>query len=100
VVTSASEPSDGVAADVVAAHARDAALGAKGVSGLSRRGVRVSPQDGRVDLELHLACELGESLPAVCRHVAERVRAHVEEMTDLSVGMVAVLVDAVVPPER
>ena len=99
-VISASEPSDAAANDVVAAYARDVALRATGVSGIARRGVRVSLQGSGVDLELHLACELGASLPAVCRHVAERVRAYVSEMTDLSVGTVAVLVDAVVPPGR
>jgi uncharacterized alkaline shock family protein YloU len=98
---SASEPSDAsVANGVIAAYARDIALHAQGVSGLARRGVRVSPQGGRIDLELHLTCELGAALPVVCRQVAERVRAYIGEMTDLSVGTVAVLIDAVVPPGK
>jgi uncharacterized alkaline shock family protein YloU len=100
-VTSASEPSDAsIAPDVVAAYARDIALHAQGVTGLARRGVRVSLQGGRVDLELHLTCELGAALPTVCRQVADRVRAYVGEMTDVAVGTVAVMVDAVVPPGR
>jgi uncharacterized alkaline shock family protein YloU len=89
-----------VAHDVVAAYARDVALHAQGVTGLARRGVRVSPQGGGLDLELHLTCELGSALPALCRQVAARVRAYVAEMADVSVGTVAVHVDAVVPPGR
>jgi uncharacterized alkaline shock family protein YloU len=83
---------------VVAGYAREVALRAQGVAGIARRGVRVVPQGERLDLEVHLICELGAALLAVCGQVAGAVRAYVAEMTGVSIGTVSVHVDGVAPP--
>jgi uncharacterized alkaline shock family protein YloU len=57
----------------------------------------VSGGDGPLRLELHVVTEWGASIPAVGRHVQERVREYLRGMADVEPAAVDVVVDAVGP---
>jgi uncharacterized alkaline shock family protein YloU len=59
--------------------------------------VRVSGENGSVRVELHVVTEWGASIPAVGRHVQERVREYLRNMADIEPAAVEVVVDAVGP---
>jgi uncharacterized alkaline shock family protein YloU len=85
-----------VSADILRRYAADAARDVPGVRGLvGRRAARVSEEDGRVTVELHLGVDWGASIPDLGRVVQERVRAYLERMTDLDLAAVNVVVDEV-----
>ena len=90
-----------ISADVLASYAADAAREVPGVRGLvesrlpRRRGVRVSSEDGRVALELHLNVDWGASIPAVGRAVQQRVADYLERMADVRPASVDVVVDEI-----
>jgi uncharacterized alkaline shock family protein YloU len=92
-----------IATEVLASYAADAARDVDGVRALvdrplpGRRGVRVSDEDGRVRLELHVAVEWGASVPEVGRAVQERVREYLVRMADLQPDAVDVVVDEIGP---
>ncbi len=92
-----------ISTDVLATYAADAARDVDGVRGLvdkplpGRRGVRVTGDDDRVRLELHLAVEWGASIPEVARTVQTRVRDYLLRMADLRPAAVDVVVDEIGP---
>jgi uncharacterized alkaline shock family protein YloU len=92
-----------ISSDIVASYAADAARDVAGVRGLvekhlpGRRGVRVSRDDGRVRIELHLAVDWGTSIPAVGRAVQDRVREYLARMADVRPEAVDVVVDEIGP---
>ena len=92
-----------ISSDIVASYAADAARDVVGVRGLverhlpGRRGVRVSDDDGRVRIELHLAVDWGTSIPEVGRAVQDRVREYLGRMADVRPEAVDVVVDEIGP---
>lgn len=85
-----------ISADVLARYAGDAAREVEGVRGLARRrATKITEEDGRVTVELHLGVEWGASIPAVGRAVQERVRGYLARMADLDSVTVDVVVDEV-----
>ena len=92
-----------ISSDIVASYAADAARDVAGVRGLvekhlpGRRGVRVSDEDGRVRIELHLAVDWGTSIPEMGRAVQDRVREYLARMADVRPEAVDVVVDEIGP---
>jgi uncharacterized alkaline shock family protein YloU len=92
-----------ISPDILARYAADAALDVDGVRGLvdgrfpPHRGVRVTDEDGRLTLELHLAVEWGASIPRVGATVQARVRDYLARMADLDLAAVNVVVDELGP---
>ena len=92
-----------ISSDIVASYAADAARDVAGVRGLvekhlpGRRGVRVSDEDGRVRIELHLAVDWGTSIPEMGRAVQDRVREYLARMADVRPEAVDVVVDELGP---
>ena len=87
-----------ISADVLARYAADAATEVAGVSALAeshlpgRRGVRVSAEEERVSLELHVTVDWGVSIPEIGRAVQERVADYLERMADVRPVAVDVVV--------
>jgi uncharacterized alkaline shock family protein YloU len=90
-----------ISPDILASYAADAAREVSGVRSLvdgrlpSQRAVRVSEQDGRVTVELHVAVDWGASIPRVGREVQERVLTYLARMADVEPDAVHVVVDEV-----
>ena len=90
-----------ISTDVLASYAADAAQEIDGVRGLEgRRAVRVSADDGRVAVELHLGVDWGASIPDVALAVQRRVRDYLMRMADIEAPTVNVVVDEVGEPEE
>jgi uncharacterized alkaline shock family protein YloU len=93
-----------ISSDIVASYAADAAREVAGVRGLvenallRHRGVKVSEQNGRVRVELHLVTDWGASIPTVGREVQTRVAAYLARMAQLDLEAVDVIVEDVGPP--
>jgi uncharacterized alkaline shock family protein YloU len=93
-----------ISSDVVASYAADAAREVVGVRGLvdnqlrRHRGVRVSDEDGRISVELHLAVAWGSSIPEVGEAVQRRVSDYLTQMTGSRPQTVDVIVDEIGPP--
>lgn len=97
---------------VIATYAASAALEVAGVYGIAGspeperevdperapRGVRVSGDGERVDLELHLVTEWGAPIPAVAQEVDRQVRRYLASMIELEPAEVSVVVDDVASP--
>jgi uncharacterized alkaline shock family protein YloU len=92
-----------ISSDILASYAADAAREVDGVRALvesaipRHKGVRISEEDGRVRVELHLAVEWGSSVPDVGREVQQRVAAYLERMAKVSPEAVDVIVDEIGP---
>jgi uncharacterized alkaline shock family protein YloU len=92
-----------ISSDILASYAADAAREVDGVRGLvesaipRHKGVRISEEDGRVRVELHLAVEWGSSVPAVGREVQQRVAAYLARMAKVEPELVDVIVDEIGP---
>jgi len=92
-----------ISSDILASYAADAAREVDGVRGLvesaipRHKGVRISEEDGRVRVELHLAVEWGASVPAVGREVQQRVAAYLARMAKVEPESVDVIVDEIGP---
>jgi uncharacterized alkaline shock family protein YloU len=92
-----------ISPDILASYAADAAREIVGVSGLvgsalhRHDGVRVSREDGRVTIELHVALAWGASAPAVGAQVQARVADYLSRMADLQPDVVDVVVDEFTP---
>jgi uncharacterized alkaline shock family protein YloU len=90
-----------ISPDILASYAADAAREVSGVRSLvdgrlpSQRAVRVSEQDGRVTVELHVAVDWGASIPRIGREVQERVLTYLARMADVEPDAVHVVVDEV-----
>jgi uncharacterized alkaline shock family protein YloU len=92
-----------ISTEILARYAADAAREVDGVRGLAdsplprKRAVRVADENGAVRVELHLVTEWGASIPAIGRHVQQRVREYLRSMADVEPAAVEVVVDAVGP---
>jgi uncharacterized alkaline shock family protein YloU len=92
-----------ISSDILASYAADAAREVDGMRGLvesaipRHKGVRISEEDGRVRVELHLAVEWGSSVPAVGREVQQRVAAYLARMAKVEPESVDVIVDEIGP---
>ena len=92
-----------ISSDILASYAADAAREVDGVRGLvesaipRHKSVRISEEDGRVRVELHLAVEWGSSIPDVGREVQQRVAAYLGRMAKVSPEAVDVIVDEIGP---
>ena len=90
--------------EILASYAADAAREVVGVRALverplqRHRGVRVTAEDGRVRLELHVEVEWGASIPHVGAEVQTRVRDYLRRMANLDVDAVEVVVDEIGEP--
>ena len=88
-----------ISADVLASYAADAAREIPGVRGLEgRKAVRVSTDEGRVAVELHLGVDWGASIPDVALAVQRRVRDYLVRMADIEAPTVNVVIDEVGEP--
>jgi uncharacterized alkaline shock family protein YloU len=87
--------------DILAAYAADAAREVAGVRGLvesrlpPQRAVRITEENGRFTVELHVGVDWGASIPDVGRAVQERVRIYLARMADVEPAVVDVVVDEV-----
>ena len=92
-----------ISSDILARYAADAAQEIDGVRGLveshlpRHRGVRISDDDGRLSVELHLAVDWGTSIPAVGREVQRRVAEYLHRMADVTPAAIDVVVDEIGP---
>lgn len=92
-----------ISSDILASYAADAAREVEGVRSLvesslhRHKGVRISEDDGRVRVELHLEVEWGASIPEVGREVQRRVAAYLEQMAKVEPAAVDVIVDEIGP---
>ena len=94
-----------ISSEVLARYASDAAREIEGVRGLvasqlhRHRGVRVSGEDGAVNVELHLDVDWGARLPELGRDVQRRVLDYLERMTGSRPAAVNVVIDSVGPSQ-
>jgi uncharacterized alkaline shock family protein YloU len=92
-----------ISSDILARYAADAAQEVDGVRGLveshlpRHRGVRISDDEGRVVVEVHLAVVWGASIPAVGRDVQRRIAEYLQRMADVRPASIDVVVDEVGP---
>jgi uncharacterized alkaline shock family protein YloU len=92
-----------ISPDILASYAADAAREVAGVSGLvgsalhRHDGVRVTREDGRLGVELHLALAWGASAPAVGAHVQSAVSDYLARMADVRPDVIDVVVDEFTP---
>jgi uncharacterized alkaline shock family protein YloU len=90
-----------IATEVLATYAADAAAEVAGVSELvesalhRHKGVRVTADDGRITVELHLAVAWGSSIPDVGRAVQGQVAEYLARMAGVRPAAVNVVVDEV-----
>jgi uncharacterized alkaline shock family protein YloU len=84
-----------ISADVLARYAADAAREVAGVHGLVGRheGVKVSREDARVGIELHLELEWGANAVAVGAAVQAHVADCLARMADVRPNTIDVVVD-------
>jgi len=87
-----------ISPEVLARYAADAALDVDGVDALVKErirrheGVRVSENDGSLEVEVHVRAARGVSLPALGREVQERVAGYLEQMAGSAPSVVDVIV--------
>ena len=92
-----------ISPEILASYAADAALEVGGVTGLvesrlpPHRGVRITDDDGRVNVELHLAVEWGPPIPELAAAVQAGVRSYLARMADVDPAAVDVVVDEIGP---
>jgi uncharacterized alkaline shock family protein YloU len=90
-----------ISSEILASYAGDAACEVPGVHGLvestlhRHRGVRVTTEDGRVSIELHLEVDWDASIPELGRSVQRKVREYLARMTDVDLVAVDVVVDEI-----
>lgn len=60
------------------------------------KGVRVTQEDGRLVIELHIAVSYGLNISTAARAISHRVKDEVEQATGLKVARVIVSVDDVI----
>ena len=62
----------------------------------SETGVRVTQEEGRLVIELHIAVSYGLNISTAARSISHRVKDEVEQATGLKVSRVIVSVDDVI----
>ena len=84
-----------ISPDVLARYAADAAREVEGVHGLVGRheGVKVSREDDRVGIELHLELDWGANAPAVGAAVQAHVADCLARMADVLPATIDVVID-------
>lgn len=93
-----------ISADVLASYAADAALEVTGVHGLVKSalhrhdGVKVSREDGKIGVELHVALDWGAGAGAVGAEVQTHVAECLLRMADIRPDSIVIVVDEFVPP--
>ena len=93
-----------ISPDVLARYAADAAREVKGVHGLigsalhRHEGVKVSREDGKVGVELHVALDWGAGAGAVGAEVQTHVAECLLRMADVRPDVVEVVIDEFAPP--
>lgn len=93
-----------ISTDVLATYAADAAREVAGVHDLVGRalhrhdGVRVTREDGKVGVELHVALEWGAAAGAVGAELQAHVAECLVRMADVRPDTVEVVVDEFAPP--
>ena len=65
-------------------------------SDYSEKGVRVTQENGRLVIELHIAVRYGLNISTAARSISHRVKDEVEQATGLKVARVVVSVDDVI----
>ena len=94
-----------ISADVLASYAADAALEVAGVHGLvgsalhRHEGVKVSREDDKVGVELHVALDWGAAAGTVGAEVQTHVAECLVRMADVRPDSIDVVVDEFAPPE-
>jgi uncharacterized alkaline shock family protein YloU len=92
-----------ISSEVLARYAADAAREIDGVRDLvgsqlhRHRGVRVSGDDGTLNVEVHLEVDWGAPLAELGRDVQRRVLDYLERMTGSRPASVNVVIDSVGP---
>ena len=66
------------------------------LSDYPEKGVRVTQEDGRLVIELHIAVSYGLNISTAARSISHRVKDEVEQATGLKVARVVVSVDDVI----
>ena len=95
-----------ISADVLASYAADAALEVTGVHGLvgsalhRHEGVKVSREDGKVGVELHVALDWGAAAGAVGTELQTHVAECLLRMADVRLDSVEIVVDEFAPPAQ
>ena len=95
-----------ISPEILASYAADAAREVPGVSGLvesrlpPHRGVRITDEEGRVSVEVHLAVEWGPPIPELAGAVQAGVRRYLARMADVDPVVVDVVVDEIGPRPR
>jgi uncharacterized alkaline shock family protein YloU len=93
-----------ISSDILARYAADAAQEVDGVRGLveshlpRHKAVRISDDEGRLVVEVHVAVDWGASIPAVGREVQQRIAEYLQRMADVHPASIDVVVDEVGPP--
>ena len=59
------------------------------------KGIRVSTEDGKINVELHIIVEYGVNIKVACDSIINSVRYSVESMTGFKVGKVLVTVEGI-----
>ena len=92
-----------ISPDIIASYAADAAREVAGVSGLvgsalhRHDGVRVTRDEGKLGVELHLALAWGASAPTVGAEVQAGVAGYLARMADVRPDVVDVVIDEFTP---
>jgi uncharacterized alkaline shock family protein YloU len=92
-----------ISSDILARYAADAAQEVDGVRALveshlpRHRAVRISEEDGRLSVEVHVAVEWGAPIPAVGREVQQRIAEYLQRMAHVRPAAIDVVVDEVGP---
>lgn len=95
-----------ISADVLASYAADAAVEVTGVHGLvgsalhRHEGVKVSREDGKVGVEVHVALDWGAGAGTVGAEVQARVAECLLRMADVSPDSVEVVIDEFATPAQ
>jgi uncharacterized alkaline shock family protein YloU len=95
-----------ISTDVLASYAADAAREVAGVHGLvgsalhRHEGVKVSREEGKVGVELHLSLDWGAAAGAVGAEVQAQVAEVLLRMADVRPDSVEIVVDEFAPPAR
>ena len=59
------------------------------------KGVKVSFDEGHVNIEVHIIVDHGVNITAICDSIINEVRYNVERLTNVAVGNVNVRVDSI-----
>ena len=73
-----------------------AAMAPRDMTDYPEKGVRVTQEDGRLVIELHIAVSYGLNISTAARSISHRVKDEVEQATGLKVARVVVSVDDVI----